>query len=141
MTTTEKNMINLADATSAEKRVMNKVIVTVATSTFTSNVLLYHSPSKLKSMITIPPAFGSWWSSLATSVAKKAICPIFVSNAILKSGYTLPLLLLKLWFCCPPLLWYAPSILWLKNSQSHKKHCGGGWNWNSHWNQALQSWA
>ena len=46
-------MTNLANATSAEKGVMNTVIVvTVATSTFTSDVLLYHSPSKLKSMTT-----------------------------------------------------------------------------------------
>lgn len=49
--TVMKNMRNLANATSAEKRVMNTVIVvTVATSTFTSIVLLYHSPSELKSM-------------------------------------------------------------------------------------------
>ena len=53
MITTEKNMTDLANATSAEKRVLNTVIVvTVATSTFTSDVLLYHSPSKLKSMTT-----------------------------------------------------------------------------------------
>ena len=39
--TTEKNMTDLANATSAEKRVVNTVIVvTVATSTFTSDVLL-----------------------------------------------------------------------------------------------------
>ena len=38
---TMKNMTNLANATFAEKRVMNTVIVvTVATSTFTSDVLL-----------------------------------------------------------------------------------------------------
>ena len=82
--TTEKNMTNLANATSAEKRVLNTVIVvTVATSTFTSDVLLYHSPSKLKSMTTNWLAFGSCWSSLATSAAKKAVCPTFVPNAIL----------------------------------------------------------
>ena len=81
--TTEKNMTNLANATSAEKRVGNTVIVViVATSTFTSTVLLYLSPSKLKSMTTNWPAFGSCWSSLATFVAKKAICPTFVPNAI-----------------------------------------------------------
>ena len=83
--TTEKNMTNLANATSVEKRVRNTIIVVIiATSTFTSNVLLYHSPSKLKSMTTNSlAAFGSQWSSLAISVAKKAICPIFVSSAIL----------------------------------------------------------
>ena len=81
---TKKIVRNLANATFVEKRVLNTVIVvTVATSTVTSDVLLSHSPSKLKSMTTNWPAFGSWWSSLATSVAKKAICPIFVSNAIL----------------------------------------------------------
>ena len=43
MITTEKNMTDLANATSAEKRVGNTVIVvTVATSSFTSDVLLYH---------------------------------------------------------------------------------------------------
>uniref|UniRef100_A0A7N2R255 Uncharacterized protein n=1 Tax=Quercus lobata TaxID=97700 RepID=A0A7N2R255_QUELO len=53
MITTEKNLTNSANATSAEKRVVNTVIVvTVATSTLTSDVLLYHSPSKLKSMTT-----------------------------------------------------------------------------------------
>ena len=83
MHTMMKNMTNLAIATFAKQRVVNTVIVvTVATSTFTSNVLLYHSPSKLKSMTTNWLAFGSWWSSLATSVAKKAICPNFVPNAI-----------------------------------------------------------
>ena len=82
--TTKKNIADLANATSAEKRVVNIVIVvTIATSTFTLDVLLYHSPSKLKSMTTNwPAAFGGCWSSLATSVAKKAICLIFVSNAI-----------------------------------------------------------
>ena len=81
--TTKKSMTNLAIATSAEQLVMNIVIVvTVANSTFTSDVLLHHSPSKLKSMTTNWPAFGSWWSSLATSVAKKAICPTFMPNAI-----------------------------------------------------------
>ena len=78
-----KNITDLANAMFVEKRVMNTVIVvTVATSTFTSNVLLYHSPSKLKSMTINWPAFGSGWSSLATSVAKKAICPTFVPSAI-----------------------------------------------------------
>ena len=53
MITMKKNIADLANATFAEKRVMNTVIVvTVATSTFTSDVLLYHSPSKLKSMTT-----------------------------------------------------------------------------------------
>ncbi|KAK7837578.1 hypothetical protein CFP56_021084 [Quercus suber] len=51
--TTEKNMTDLANAMSAKKRVQNTfIVVTVATSTFTSDVLLYHSPSKLKSMTT-----------------------------------------------------------------------------------------
>ena len=53
MITMKKNIADLANATFAEKRVMNTIIVvTVATSTFTSDVLLYHSPSKLKSMTT-----------------------------------------------------------------------------------------
>ena len=53
MLTTEKNMTNSANAMSAEKRVKNAfIVVTVATSTFTSDVRLYHSPSKLKSMTT-----------------------------------------------------------------------------------------
>ena len=84
MTTTLKNMTNLANATFVEQRVVNTVIVvTVATSTFTSVVLLYHSwPWKLKSMTPNWLTFGSWWSSLVTFVAKKAICPTFVPNAI-----------------------------------------------------------
>ncbi|KAK7830709.1 hypothetical protein CFP56_028014 [Quercus suber] len=51
--TTEKNMTNLANATSVDNKLMNIVIVIIgATSSFIADVLLYHSPSKLKSMTT-----------------------------------------------------------------------------------------
>ena len=66
--------------------------------TFTLCCLSTHTES-LSSRPPSPPHPFSWSPSIRLSNL-----PTLCS----KSGYTLPLLLLKMRFCCPPLLCYAP---------------------------------